>query len=758
MAAAAEKKELHYKRGAIMARLTRMSTFLHQFDKINGNYFELSVRFDKMDFSYTEFEQIQEKIEFLEPENEDHDDNNKREEFDTIFYDLKSKFHQVISEKSFKNSVKESDVQSEIMEEKNKRSAVCGRLSRLEKFFDSFDKVEGDFQQLHGRFEMLDLCFSEFDSIQTQIEFIEKDKTEENIEVRTTFENKFFELKSQVHRIFMENSDKYLCESKLKFSSQQPRQIKQEFSSIQLPTLNIPTFCGDYESWLSFHDIFVSLIHNNNSLSTIQKFYYLKSSLRNDAESLVQSLEITNENYPLAWGLLKERYENKKLIVRKHVQALFDIPKVEKESASSLRNLIDCTSKNLRVLNQLGELTDQWDTLIVFMISNNFDLATRRDWESSTNAKDGKKPTVADITAFIHLRCQILESIESNDCSKSKSATSAHSYSKPSTTLYRTSSNFNQKSISKSDVSDQHKQSSESRNSASTFHSVDSNHQFKSQVILATAMVKVVDYNGKTVLCRAVLDSASHSNFMTEELAKRLKLKYKPIAKDVGGISDSHTNITSKVTTNVKSRFTGFNSRLDFCLLNRITNRLPIQAIDIKNWNIPGNINLADPKFDIPNKVDLLIGAEIFLDMLYVGQIKLSDDLPRLQKTTFGWIVSGKIKSHNTDESVHDVNCFNYFTSDVCAQVTKTWNQEEVISDPLAEKVSSDQLFTQEETHFNDNLSRVNFQKENCLFGDPTSLQQSYEVVLIQKWKSHVRSKWKGRKSKFPIAADDVNS
>lgn len=453
MAAAAEKKELHYKRGAIMARLTRMSTFLQQFDKINGNHFDLSARFDKFDFSYTEFEQIQEKIELLEPDNEEHE--NKREEFEKVFYDLKSQYDQIIHEKSSKVLVEKSNARSEIMEEKNKRSAVRNRFSRLEKFIDSFDKVEGDFRQLHQRFEMLDLCFSEFDSIQTKIEFIEKDDKGENIEVRTNFENKFFELKSQAHRILTESSEKYLCESKFKFSSQEPRQIRQEVSSIKLPTLNIPTFCGDYESWLSFHDIFVSLIHNNNSLSTVQKFHYLKSSLRNDAESLVQSLEITNGNYTLAWEMLKERYENKKLIVRRHIQALFDIPKVEKESASSLRNLIDCTSKNLRVLKQLGEPTDQWDKLIIFMISNNFDLVTRRDWESSTNAKE---PTMADITAFIQLRCQMLESIESNDSSKSKSATSTF-----------ISSDINDHYNS---LESQQEQSPESCNSNSSFDSV----------------------------------------------------------------------------------------------------------------------------------------------------------------------------------------------------------------------------------------------------------------------------------------------
>lgn len=128
---------------------------------------------------------------------------------------------------------------------------------------------------------------------------------------------------------------------------------------------------------------------------------------------------MTNDNYKLAWDMLKERYENKKLIVRKHVQALFDISKVTKESALSLRNLLDSTLKNLRILKQLGQPTDQWDTLIIFMIANNLDSITRREWESTCK----EFPTVDEITTFIQHRCQILESIDSSDSSKSKTAT-----------------------------------------------------------------------------------------------------------------------------------------------------------------------------------------------------------------------------------------------------------------------------------------------------------------------------------------------
>lgn len=63
--------------------------------------------------------------------------------------------------------------------------------------------------------------------------------------------------------------------------------------------------------------------------------------MKGRAAQCLQSLSLSNENYDAAWKLLKSRFENKRLIVQHHIQALFDLPILAKESASSLRKLID---------------------------------------------------------------------------------------------------------------------------------------------------------------------------------------------------------------------------------------------------------------------------------------------------------------------------------------------------------------------------------------------------------------------------------
>jgi len=70
------------------------------------------------------------------------------------------------------------------------------------------------------------------------------------------------------------------------------------------------------------------------------------------------------------------------------------------------------------------------------------------------------------------------------------------------------------------------------------------------------------------------------------------------------------------------------------------------QATGFHNENsfkLPRNIKLADPKFYVSADIDILIGAEVFWDLLCVGQIRASCDHPLLQKTRLGWILAGSI-------------------------------------------------------------------------------------------------------------------
>jgi hypothetical protein len=87
-------------------------------------------------------------------------------------------------------------------------------------------------------------------------------------------------------------------------------------------------------------DTFEALIVNNATLSNVQKFHYLIASLKNEARDLLRNLQINNDNFMVAWQLVTQRYNNKRLIAMMHAKHLCQMPQVKKGDASSLRQLI----------------------------------------------------------------------------------------------------------------------------------------------------------------------------------------------------------------------------------------------------------------------------------------------------------------------------------------------------------------------------------------------------------------------------------
>ena len=85
--------------------------------------------------------------------------------------------------------------------------------------------------------------------------------------------------------------------------------------SLKLPKISLPTFSGKYNEWTPFYDLFKNTVDCNRALSDIQKLQYLKTSLKEQPARLLSHLPTTNANYQVALTILKERYDNKRMII-----------------------------------------------------------------------------------------------------------------------------------------------------------------------------------------------------------------------------------------------------------------------------------------------------------------------------------------------------------------------------------------------------------------------------------------------------------
>lgn len=103
-----------------------------------------------------------------------------------------------------------------------------------------------------------------------------------------------------------------------------------------IPQMDIPVFAGSYQQWTAFKNLFQESIHTNSSLSSAQKLQFLKSKLKGEAEKLVQHLNISSENYQVAWEILNNRFNNTKLIFTSHVNTLLNLPTMQSQSSSHI--------------------------------------------------------------------------------------------------------------------------------------------------------------------------------------------------------------------------------------------------------------------------------------------------------------------------------------------------------------------------------------------------------------------------------------
>ncbi|XP_054746174.1 uncharacterized protein LOC129250587 [Anastrepha obliqua] len=165
---------------------------------------------------------------------------------------------------------------------------------------------------------------------------------------------------------------------------------------------------------------------------------------------------------------------------------------------------------------------------------------------------------------------------------------------------------------------------------------------------------------------------------LPSRLASQLQLKKSKSLVTVSGIGDSELVINSSVNIFIQTLHSNFTATIDAAVTPTIIDCQPNYSLDITHWDIPANITLADPEFHKPQRVDLLIGASMFFDPLCIGQFHLRKNNHILQKTRFGWVVSGG-RGISSRLSSYTTTATNSFESDALHQTTNDMATKEEI-------------------------------------------------------------------------------
>lgn len=195
-------------------------------------------------------------------------------------------------------------------------------------------------------------------------------------------------------------------------------------ANVKLPTLSLPEFDGDFNTWLTFHDTYLSMIHSSTEISQVQKFHYLRAALKGEAASSIQSITITANNYAVAWDTLVNRYSNKAILRKKHIRALLKYPKIPNNNVEALHKVVDEFQRHTKVLEQLGEPVDYFSSILIELLEDKLDDASLTAWEESI-ANDAH-PTYDKMVDFLLKRARILETIAINRPQHSVAKPAAH--------------------------------------------------------------------------------------------------------------------------------------------------------------------------------------------------------------------------------------------------------------------------------------------------------------------------------------------
>ncbi|XP_055633918.1 uncharacterized protein LOC129774235 [Toxorhynchites rutilus septentrionalis] len=223
-------------------------------------------------------------------------------------------------------------------------------------------------------------------------------------------------------------------------------------------------------------------------------------------------------------------------------------------------------------------------------------------------------------------------------------------------------------------------------------------------VFLSTVLVSVKDCNGRLHTARALLDSGSQANLISERLCHILKLHRKEVSIPISGVGSARVQINNSVSTTIGSRIMDYSIPMKFLVIKKVTEDQPSTTIPIGSWNLPSDMTLADPGFHKRAPIDLLLGLEYFYEFLLLntGRVQIQrvgEGLPLFVNTVFEWIAAGKADLG----SMNPVPCCHAVVHNTTLEekIERFWTIEELQDVP---KLTQEELDCEE--HFRTTFSR----------------------------------------------------
>ena len=176
-----------------------------------------------------------------------------------------------------------------------------------------------------------------------------------------------------------------------------------------------------------------------------------------------------------------------------------------------------------------------------------------------------------------------------------------------------------------------------------------------------TCRAKLTGPDGSIIQARVFLDPGAACSFITERLAQQLRFPRRKDNSLITGIARVNaTRTRGSVSFTVSNvRGTGKQIHVEHAfVLPKVTTDMPASPIDsISQRKHLTGLELADPEYGTPGRVDALLGADYYGEVLLHGQPWGPRGTPYAQKTCFGWVLARPLESRIPDQQRTPTAC-----------------------------------------------------------------------------------------------------
>ncbi|XP_015122310.1 uncharacterized protein LOC107044790 [Diachasma alloeum] len=291
---------------------------------------------------------------------------------------------------------------------KRKRRCFKAKLTKLNNWLKGEDVKTALLETLDMKLVDLIAKYSEWESDQTHLLLLDAAHEEEHFNEGENIMESYFKTADELKNIINQRSAQ--STSSARPNNSHDSEDRLHSTTAKLPELTLSKFDGSFEKFRSFCDEFKAAIHDNRKIQKVTKFQYFKSCLTGEAHDPIKDLDITEENYDIAWNLVEQNYNNPRLILRRHCTILLDMYK-NKDSSRTLLSIVNAVRSQLRPLDSLANKEEQYNAFLITIILRVPSDEVIYEWER--DLVDNKMPNVNELLDFLQRRGLCVKSTES---------------------------------------------------------------------------------------------------------------------------------------------------------------------------------------------------------------------------------------------------------------------------------------------------------------------------------------------------------